>query len=170
MLSIRKVSISVEISARYVRIHFDVAKFLGLEDTTDHVIHRTLSWSLCNFHKLQSIEQVFTETFLFQREVCDRGEQRAIETAREEELDTGQEADVDPKVLRKLKDTIVQRDNEISILTSNYLEFQFEIRLKINKIEVVFKMWNVSNHYCWRTLITMYKFLDRSSQIFWSTC
>ena len=100
----------------------------------------------------------------------DRAEQRAIETAREEELDTGQEADVDPKVLRKLKDTIVQRDNEISILTSNYWEFQFEIRLKINKIEVVFKMWNVSNHYCWRTLITMYKFLDRSSQIFWSTC
>ena len=48
----------------------------------------------------------------------DRGEQRAIETAREEQ-DTGQEADVDPKVLRKLKDTIVQRDNEISILTFN---------------------------------------------------
>ena len=90
----------------------------------------------------------------------DRGEQRAIETAREE-LDTGQEAEVDPKVLRKLKDTIVQRDNEISILTSNYWEFQFEIRLKINKIEVVFKMWNVSYHYCLRTLITMYKFLDR---------
>ena len=55
----------------------------------------------------------------FQREVLDRGERRAMESAREEEHDTGQETDVDPKVLRKLKDTIVQRDNEISILVNN---------------------------------------------------
>ena len=41
-----KVSASVEISVRSVGVHFDVAKFPGLEDTTNHIIHRTLSWSL----------------------------------------------------------------------------------------------------------------------------
>ena len=47
--------------------------------------------------------------------MLDRGERGPPESAREE-ADTGQEADVDPKVLKKLKDTIMQRDNEISIL------------------------------------------------------
>ena len=101
------------------------------------------------FHKIQSIEVVLTVTFLFQREVFDRGEQRAIETAREDEPDTGQEADVDPKVLRKLKDTIVQRDNEISILARliacTFTEADSKSDPDSDRIHVVGKtVWNLN--------------------------
>ena len=79
----------------------------------------------------------------------DRGEQRAIETAREEEPNTGQEGDVDPKVLRKLKDTIVQRDNEISILASNgLLHSQMWIQILIPIPVVGSKVCNLNMTLC----------------------
>ena len=49
--------------------------------------------------------------------MLDRRDKRPAESAREEP-DTGQEVEADAKVLRKLKETITQRDNEISILST----------------------------------------------------
>ncbi len=63
---------------------------------------------------------------LHQVAVLERGERAQQETARREEeernaaagdADTADDADADPRVVKKLRDTIMQRDNEISILT-----------------------------------------------------
>ena len=61
--------------------------------------------------------------------MLDRGERGPPESAREEPH-TGQEADVDQKVLKKLKDTIMQRDNEISILLAGHG------KIKVQKINI----------------------------------